>query len=328
MQVGIFEILFRFCRSLVQLIFFGTWSFCQKYSIIGKPGQRLNLVLRGVFGATSALTIFYAFRLIPLGDAATLQYTSPIFVVLVARVMIKEPIKLIQILTGVMSVAGAFIISRPEFAFGSNNSSQSVSSADRILGSALGIGSALAMAFATIFIRKLRDVAVPVVIIWFSIVSIPMGLIILVSLKALTVPKLWPHGPLILAMGACGITDQVLLTTALRFEKAGPVAVVRTLIIFLAFVWDILLFSVAIHWTSITGAFLVLSSVMVLALVKMNEENPHLFTCCKFWRNKKASLNDSEINDKSRNSMEEESGIGESYTTVSTISMSHVKQEN
>lgn len=287
----------------------------KRHSILGQPGQCLNLVCRGVFGAAAGLTIFYAFRLLPLGDAATLQYTSPIFVVIVARIMIKEPIKLIQVLTGVMSVVGALIISKPETVFGQSHKHQWVSSTDRLVGTILGISSAISMAFATIFIRKLKNVALPVVIIWFSIIAMPMGLTVLVILKALTLPKLWPHGALILAMGGCGILGQLFLTSALRYEKAGPVSVVRTFSIFLAFVWDITIFSHALEWTSLIGALLVLTSVIILAIAKMNEENPHLFDCVKFWRSKRAEIS----GDISHTSTQQENSIETSATSVSNL---------
>jgi len=91
----------------------------------------------------------------------------------------------------------------------------------------------------------------------------------------------WPTGlrawALLIAIGFCGICDQYFMTLALHYESAGPVSVTRALNIVLAFVWDILIFSVSFDWTSIMGACLVTSCVVILAMFKWKEENPQLF---------------------------------------------------
>lgn len=91
-----------------------------------------------------------------------------------------------------------------------------------------------------------------------------------------------------LVIGLCGIGDQYFLTIALKYETAGPVSVTRTFNIVLSFIWEVVLLSEAIEWTSIVGACLVSSCVIILALVKWRSECPQLFEkafnrfCCCF----------------------------------------------
>lgn len=78
-------------------------------------------------------------------------------------------------------------------------------------------------------------------------------------------------------IGVCGIFDQYLITLAFQYEKAGPISVVRTFNIVLSFLWEVLLLNEQIQFTSVLGACLICSCVIVLALVKWNEESPETF---------------------------------------------------
>lgn len=64
------------------------------------------------------------------------------------------------------------------------------------------------------------------------------------------------------------IAGQILLTLALQMENAGPVAIARSADIVFAFIWQIVFFKDVPNAFSLTGAFLVTSSVIITALRK------------------------------------------------------------
>ena len=171
-------------------------------------------------------------------------------------------------------MVGVIIIAKPEFIFGIE--SEAVHE-NRLLGTILASIAAMSAAFSMINLRKLKTTPVAVVVMWYSATVIVSGSIILIILNKLVLPTgLWTWS-LLVGIGLCGIGDQFFLTVALKYETAGPVSVTRTFNIVLSFIWEVVLLSESIEWTSIMGASLVSSCVIILALVKWRAESPKLF---------------------------------------------------
>lgn len=228
-------------------------------------------------GTSGSFCAFMSFRLIPLSDASTIQFSSPVFVVIIARLMLNEPITKIKCLTSATSILGVFILAKPEFVFGFD---PTITIEHRVEGIGLAVVSALGMAFATIYIRKLKSAPTCVIVMWHSLVSIIAGSVLLYTLNAFVLPRDYISWFILIAIGVLGICGQFLLTTALKHEGAGPVSVTNTLTIVLAFVWEIILFHESPQSTSFIGAILVSSSVIILALDKWHTEKPDLFAPC------------------------------------------------
>lgn len=74
-----------------------------------------------------------------------------------------------------------------------------------------------------------------------------------------------------------GVTKLLLL---FRYEKAGPVSVTRTSNIVLSYIWEITILHEQPEWTSLLGAGMVSSCVVLLAVNKWRKENPRLFDSC------------------------------------------------
>ena len=49
-------------------------ALCRKENLLGPKGQRLLLLGQGLVGGTTLVLLFYSFRLLPLGDAATIIF--------------------------------------------------------------------------------------------------------------------------------------------------------------------------------------------------------------------------------------------------------------
>ena len=240
---------------------------------MGPSGQRLDLLMRGVYGTVSSMGSFMAFSLISLSDATTIQFSSPVFVTLFAYFILKEPLTVLQVLTGTITLAGVVIIAKPKFLFGS----QFILSDNRIPGLLSAIMGAFGNAMAIITLRKLKTAAVSVVVIWYSMAIIVTTLITLIIWKQFNWPMDWQTWALLLAIGVSGVCDQYFMTIALRYETAGPASIARTVTIVLAFIWDVLVLNTRFDWNAAVGASLVSVGVIVLGLYKWNQENPDLF---------------------------------------------------
>ncbi|CAG2176988.1 unnamed protein product, partial [Oppiella nova] len=212
----------------------------KKYPFFGLPGQRLDLGLRCLTGTTSLVTLYMAYKMMPLSDASTLYMSSPVFVTIFAYFMLKEPITVVHVSTGTITIIGVFIICRPEFLFGSNNNTTNYN--HRIIGIILSMVSAISSAFSLINLRKLKTTPVPVIVMWYSIACIVIGNIILPFLSPWVIPKDFKTWGLLLAIGLAGILNQLFQTMAFKYESPGPISVTRTFNIVLAFIWEVAIF--------------------------------------------------------------------------------------
>jgi len=77
---------------------------------------------------------------------------------------------------------------------------------------------------------------------------------------------------LMLASGTLAFLGQILTTLALQMERAGPVTLIQTLKIIIAFAFQALFFDAAISTHSVVGGCLILLSSVVVVAQKMRRE--------------------------------------------------------
>lgn len=241
-------------------------------------------MLRSISGTISLSSVFVAYRLIPLSDASTIHFASPVFVTIFAYFLLKEPFTRLQIITGAITLTGVVIIAKPEFIFGSGESE--LAHEMRFEGTALAVLASMTAAFSMISLRKLKSTPVAVTVMWYSFTLVVLGSLYLTLANKWTMPSSTQTWASLVGISICGVFDQYLITLAFQYEKAGPISVVRTFNIVLCFIWEVMLLNEAIQFTSVMGACLICSCVIVLALVKWNKESPETFdrirreVCC------------------------------------------------
>ncbi|WP_286336635.1 DMT family transporter [Hydrogenimonas cancrithermarum] len=192
------------------------------------PGGRLHLLLmRGFFGFSAMILFFYTITTIPLGEAITLNKTSPLFVAILAFFLMKERLNTYAILALVVGFSGVLFITKPAgFSM----------SYDHFLG-LLG-GFFAACAYATI--KRIRDIYDARVIV-LSFVGLGTVLPLLLFLVApfvdapetlaflfpeFTLPASNTTWALIAFMAIISTLSQWLLTKAYSLGRAGIVGVV------------------------------------------------------------------------------------------------------
>jgi len=78
-----------------------------------KGGKFHLLFLRGVFGASAMVLFFYTITVIPLGEAITLNKTSPFFVSILAFYLMKEHLSKRAVLALLLGFIGIVLITKP-----------------------------------------------------------------------------------------------------------------------------------------------------------------------------------------------------------------------
>nr|XP_042913621.1 solute carrier family 35 member G1-like [Parasteatoda tepidariorum] len=238
---------------------------CRK-ELFGPKDYRFLLVLRGIFGATNLFLNFLAFRYLPLGEAAVIIFSVPVFVTVAARIFLKEPCGMFQSITVVLTVIGIIFTAKIPSRLSSN---PVVYSKEFIYGIIAAVASLLFSTCRFIVLRKVKSVHHAIIMFNFGWVAV----IETASLTALIGTFQWHEcglqGLFIILLGLFSYAGQTLLTMALQCELAGPVSTMRAASdIVLAFLWQTFLFHDIPDIFSIVGAVLVGFSVVFVGLKK------------------------------------------------------------
>ncbi len=202
-------------------------------------------LLRAVLNAVAMLTFFQALALIPLAEVTALAFTTPLFAVVLAVIVLKErlgPRRMVGLLVGLV---GALIIIRPGVV-------------PLSLGSVLVIGSSLIWACALMCIKLLSRTETSLSIaIYAALLLTP-----LTGIPALFVWQ-WPHGSewvLLVVIAATGSFYQVMINQALKLADASLVMPFDfTKLIWAALVGYIFFSEIPDIWTVAGGAVIIAS---------------------------------------------------------------------
>ena len=192
------------------------------------PGGKLHLLLlRGLFGFSAMILFFYTITVIPLGEAITLNKTSPLFVSVLAFFLMKERLSRYGIAALVIGFAGVLFITKPD------GLSMGYAHFLGLLG-----GFFAACAYATIkTIRHIYDTRV--IVLSFMGIGTLIPLLLFALAPAVNAPEalaflfprfVWPDAMklwmLIAVMALISTLSQWLLTKAYSLSKAGIVGAV------------------------------------------------------------------------------------------------------
>lgn len=128
---------------------------------------------------------------------------------------------------------------------------------------------AVAAAFTLVVLRKIGKSAHYYLSVWYYAVIGFIECVITVSiLGEWKLPSCGRDRWMLVLIAVLGIAGQAFLTKALQIEKAGPVALMRTVDVVLAFIFQFIFFSHAPTWWSLGGALCIVASTSGTALRK------------------------------------------------------------
>ncbi|RZF47297.1 hypothetical protein LSTR_LSTR009788 [Laodelphax striatellus] len=249
-------------------------------------GKRLMLLLRSLVGTTGLMLSFYAFRHMPLADASVVVFSVPVFVAIFARIFLKEPCGLFNVLTICLTLIGMILITRPPFIFGNSvpalASNQQGGNTD-VWGAVAAFSATLFGANAYVLLRALKGLHFSVIMTNFGAFALIQTFGVTWGLGALCWPQCGVERLLVVALALFSFGGQILLTLSLQMEQAGPVAIARSADIVFAFLWQVIFFQETPNRYSILGAFLVTSSVILNGLKKWIQALPETSPVRKFF---------------------------------------------
>ncbi len=156
---------------------------------------------------------FWALTQIPLAQLFALEFTSPLWVILLAPLFLAERLTLLRLAAAALGFLGVLIVARPD-------------PAALNLGVMAATGAALAFASVAILTKRLtRGTSVLGILFWLTAMQFGLGLICAGWDGHLA----WPTAqtlPWLVLIGFCGVFAHLSLTTALSMAPAGFVVTI------------------------------------------------------------------------------------------------------
>lgn len=217
-------------------------------------------VFRGLIGSLAMGMSFAGLAILPLYEVKAIQYAMPLFVVILAAIMLGEKVRKVRLTAVGMGMAGVLIILWPRLtAFTDDTLDPRLA-----FGAVVVLGGSLCAAFAQIFVRRMVETEeTAAIVFWFSLTATGLSLLTLPFGWVVPSPRI---AGFLIAAGVVGGVGQILLTSSYRYADASVIA---------PFEYASMLFAVAIGYaifgevptvSMLFGAAVVISAGVLIIL--------------------------------------------------------------
>ena len=244
-----------FFRSFVMLLILLPILKMKGLSFRGK--NNLGLILRGTFGVVAMGCAFYAIAHIPLGDAAILHQTAPIFVAILSLIFLGERggWRLGVLIVG--GLVGAYLIIQSELRFYN-------------LAGLVGLTSAALAACAYVMIKYLHKTENTWrIAVWGSLIASLVSFPFMIYFFKW--PTLWEWAALIGA-GTVGSVAQILMTTAYKWDKASRLSSLTYIAVIIAFIYGMIFWGEIPNYLSIIGVMVIIVCCLGVARIEFKDK--------------------------------------------------------
>lgn len=215
-----------------------------------KTQQLPRYFVRSAIGLGSMLCAFWALGHLPLAQAVSLSYSTPLFVTIAAVLWLGETVRVRRWAAVVVGFIGVLVIVRP-------------GTAGFTAGSLVAVAAAVLSSLVAIQIKQLTRIdSADTVVLYTYVFWVPLSL-----LPALFV-WVWPTGMAwlwLLATGVLGTIGQLLWTRALRLGEVSALTPISFLQLPLVTLFGWLLFNETVDRWTIIGAGIILAANAYIA---------------------------------------------------------------
>lgn len=204
-------------------------------------------IWRCFLGVSGILLIFQGLRLLPLADATTIGFTSPIFATLLSILFLKETVGRHRWAAVIVGFLGVLLMVRP-----------GAEAAPPLLGVLFALGGAFLAAAVTVTLRQLgKTESATAIVFWFFMTCLIIGgVATMIEGQALS----WTVLAILAAGGLAGGLAQILMTTSLRHAPVSALVPLDYLQLVGALVLGWALLSDAPTVATLAGAALIAGS--------------------------------------------------------------------
>ena len=247
-ELNTFEIMFF--RSLIGLVIVVTIG-----ALAGTLPQiktdRLGLhVLRNTAHFTGQNLWFLAVAFIPFSQLFALEFSTPLWVALLAPMFLGEALTRRRLLSVGIGFGGVLIVARPD-----------LSQLDPAISAAMAC--AICFACSLMATKKLTiDQSITCILFWLTLMQLGMGLAAVVFTGSVSMPQgieyIW-----VITVGICGLTAHFCITKALALAPAIVVIPLDFLRLPLITLIGFFAYGEAFEWIVVFGAMLIFAAVFV-----------------------------------------------------------------
>lgn len=252
-------VFFRSFFALIPLIIWLSWR--SEFPSALKTKNFKGHLRRSCFGAMSMSMGFASLSFIPLPDAVALGYASPLLLVVLAALILKERVRVYRWTAVAVGFCGVLLMLSPYLG------GQAVSGAGNgapVIGALLALGGALCSSFSAIEIRQLTATErTGAIVFYFTMMTSLLGLLSIAL--GWTMPTV-PEALLLVSTGILGGLGQIFIVQAYRYGDASLIA---------PFDYTSMIWAMAIGWfffddwpvpTVLAGAVVVIASGIYVIL--------------------------------------------------------------
>ncbi len=261
MAFGLMAIAIRYATRYVptqEVAFFrNSFGLLALLPLLLRPGhaplrtrQLPRYFLRSLIGLASMLCGFWAVGHLPLAQAISLSYSTPLFVTLAAVLWLGEKVRIRRWAAVIAGFIGVLVIVRP----GSNGFEA---------GSLIAVLAALLSALVAIQIKQLTRVDSPDTVVFYTYVFwVPLSLVPALFVWVWPTPTAWLW---LLATGVLGTAGQLLWTRALKLGEVSALTPISFTQLPLVTLLGWLLFDQVLDRWTVIGALIILGSNAYIA---------------------------------------------------------------
>lgn len=228
-----------------------------------EPAERMLMVYRGVLLGSVGICFMPALQYLPLAEATALYFVSPLIVVLLAPLVLRETVGFKQYAAVALGMVGMLLIVNP---LGNASSAQSTDTGVSLFGSLLMLVAATGYALVQLLTRKLAyRVQSEQMFAYSALICWLLGAVVLVFWW----PTKWPNlrdTLEIILMGLSGGIGQFLLIYAFKTVPASTLAPFNYFQLVLAVIFGELFFAQMPSLLSLTGIALIVLAGLSLTV--------------------------------------------------------------
>lgn len=206
-------------------------------------------LMRGFWGAAGNLCFFYAITHLVLADAMALQFSRPLFMILLAFLFLGEVAGKRRIAVTVVGFVGILIMLRP---FGGGFDPDAI----------VAVAGALFGGLVVITIKKLSSTEPTRRIVFYY--ALYTTLFSAIPAAYVWITPTWAEFSILLLIGALGITGQSSITHGFTLAEATVTVPFDYMRIVYSAIFGIVLFAEIPTWWSVAGATLIVGSNLYL----------------------------------------------------------------
>ena len=264
---------------------------------------RFLTIFQGIFAGLAITCAVSCVRYMPLGDALTLLFTSPLTTMILAAIFLKHPFRLYRSLNALLLITGAILVIKPSFIFGrlinwtnwidwvdpltKNYNNTNVVLFNHVyqdrqtidyhnpyyhIGAAIAMSSTVFSGFLFISINSCKDVE-SIVLLWWAgigaIISSFIGFTFDPDAKMMNhhIYEIPPtHWMAYFGIALSGMLGFFFMTKSLQMIDPTVVAFIRALEIIFGYVFQVFVMQQIPTVLSLVGTGLVLISIIAISL--------------------------------------------------------------